>query len=94
MKQRYKYRIYPPPAQRIPLAQVFGCARVAWNDALAFCQQLYREGEKYPGFVSLSKRFTALKKSDAYIWLADVAAVPLQQSLKDLEVAFRYRPVA
>ena len=89
MKQRYKYRIYPTPAQCTALAQLFGCTRVAWNDALAECQRLYREGEKYPGFFALSKRFTILKKSGAYIWLSDVAAVPLQQSLKDLDVAFR-----
>lgn len=89
MKQRYKYRIYPTPTQCIALAQLFGCSRVAWNDALAHCQALYRDGEKYPGFAALSKRFTALKKSEAYCWLSEVAAVPLQQSLKDLDVAFR-----
>lgn len=89
MKQRYKYRLYPTPAQCKLLAQVFGCSRVAWNDALAFCRYEYAEGRKYPGFVSLSKRFTELKKADAFVWLSEVAAVPLQQSLKDLDVAFR-----
>ena len=89
MKQRYRYRIYPTPTQAALLARQFGCGRVAWNNALAFCQDLYRTGEKYPGFVALSKRFTALKKSEAYLWLAEVAAVPLQQVLKDLDVAFR-----
>ena len=89
MKQRYKYRIYPTPAQRKSLAQLFGCSRVAWNDALSFCLDEYAEGRKYAGFVSLSKRFTALKKADAYLWLSEVAAVPLQQSLRDLDVAFR-----
>ena len=89
MKQRYKYRIYPTPTQRVLLAQLFGCSRVAWNNALAFCRDEYAEGCKYSGFVSLSKRFTALKKTEAYSWLADVAAVPLQQSLKDLDIAFR-----
>lgn len=89
MKQRYKYRIYPTPAQRKSLAQVFGCSRVAWNNALAFCRDEYAEGHKYLGFASLCKRLTALKKADAYSWLAEVAAVPLQQSLKDLDIAFR-----
>lgn len=89
MKQRYKYRIYPTPEQSIRLAQLFGCTRVAWNEALAFCQQSDKKGEKYPGFAGLCKRLTALKKAEAYIWLADVSSVPLQQSLKDLDVAFR-----
>ena len=89
MKQRYKYRIYPTPTQCVSLAQLFGCGRVAWNNALAFCRDEYATGQKYPGFVSLSKRLTALKKSDAYLWLSEVAAVPLQQSIRDLDVAFR-----
>ena len=88
MKQRYKYRIYPTPTQCKSLAQLFGCSRFAWNDALAFCRDEYAQGHKYSGFVSLSKRFTALKKTEAYLWLAEVAAVPLQQSLRNLDVAF------
>ena len=89
MKQRYKYRIYPTPAQCKSLGQLFGCSRVAWNDALAFCRDEYAEGRKYAGFVSLSKRFTALKKSETHLWLSAVAAVPLQQSLRALDVSFR-----
>ena len=89
MKQRYKYRIYPTPVQCKSLAQLFGCSRVAWNNTLAFCRAEYAEGRKYSGFASLSKRFTALKKTEAFTWLSEVAAVPLQQSLKDLDIAFR-----
>jgi putative transposase len=31
---RYRYRIYPSPAQRQALARAFGCARVVCNDCL------------------------------------------------------------
>ncbi len=90
MKLRYRYRIYPTPGQVIELAQLFGCSRVAWNNALAFCRDEYAAGRKHPGFVvALSKRFTALKQTEAFLWLPEVAAVPLQQSLRDLDVAFR-----
>ena len=89
MKQRYKYRIYPEAAQRKSLAQLFGCSRVVWNDALAKCQRLYEEGEKYPGSAALMRSLTAAKKTEKKAWLSDVAAVPLQQSLRDLDVAFR-----
>ncbi len=71
------------------LSQMFGCSRVAWNNALAFCQDEYAAGRKYPGFVVLSKRFTSPKKTEMYLWLSDVSSVPLQQSLKDLDIAFR-----
>jgi putative transposase len=44
MKARYQYRFYPTDQQRQSLAQVFGCVRVVWNDALAICKQ----SEKLP----------------------------------------------
>ena len=89
MKQRYRYRLYPTPLQAISLAQLFGCTRVVWNDALAECQRLYREGEKFPGSAALMRSLSAAKKTPERAWLADVSSVPLQQSLRDLDVAFR-----
>ena len=35
------------------------------------------------------RSLTAAKKTEERAWLSDVAAVPLQQSLRDLDVAFR-----
>lgn len=85
MKARYRYRIYPSDQQRQSLAQLFGCVRVVWNDALAFCKQ----SERLPGFNKLSAILTATKKTEDRIWLADVSAVPLQQSLRNLDIAYR-----
>jgi putative transposase len=39
MKARYQYRFYPTNQQQQSLAQLFGCCRVVWNDALAICKQ-------------------------------------------------------
>lgn len=39
----YRYRIEPTPAQQVMLGRVFGCARVAFNDALRV------RDEAYPG---------------------------------------------
>ena len=90
MKQRYRYRIYPNEGQVIRLAQMFGCSRVVWNDALAECQRLYSQGEKYPGFAVLAKQMiTETKRTVERSWLADVSVVPLQQSVRALDVAFR-----
>ena len=90
MKQRYRYRLYPNEGQAIRLAQMFGCSRVVWNDALAFCQLLYSQGEKYPGFPVLAKQMITLaKRTVERSWLADVSVVPLQQSVRTLDVAFR-----
>ncbi|WP_083862252.1 RNA-guided endonuclease TnpB family protein [Baaleninema simplex] len=84
MKARYKYRFYPTDRQRVSLAQLFGCVRVAWNDALASSKS-----DKYPGYKALSKALTQSKKTEERRWLNDVSSVPLQQSLKQLDAAFK-----
>lgn len=90
MKLRQRYRIYPTERQANRLAQMFGCSRVVWNDALAACQRLYGEGEKYPGFAVLAKQtITAAKQTEERSWLSDVSVVPLQQSVRKLDTAFR-----
>ena len=85
MKARYQYRFYPTDQQQRSLAQLFGCCRVVWNDALALCKQ----AEKLPGFNKLSAFLTQTKKTLERSWLADVSAVPLQQSLRNLDAAYR-----
>lgn len=89
MKARYRYRVYPTNAQKAALAQLFGCCRVVWNDALAFCQKSYQKGKKYLGESELQKRFiTQAKKTELRAWLKDVSNIPLQQSIQDLGQAF------
>lgn len=85
MKVRYQYRIYPTIGQQQSLAQLFGCVRVVFNDALAFSKQ----SGKYPGVNLLSARLTQAKKTDERVWLNDVSSVPLQQALQDLNAAYR-----
>jgi putative transposase len=90
MKLRYRYRIYPTQVQAKSLSQLFGCTRVVWNDALAFCQETWKAGIKYPGASELMKQFiTQAKKLDGRQWLGEVSNIPLQQSIRDLDVAFR-----
>ncbi|CAD0233046.1 MULTISPECIES: RNA-guided endonuclease InsQ/TnpB family protein [Planktothrix] len=88
MKARYRYRIYPTDQQKRLISQLFGCCRVVFNDALAYCQQEYQNGNKKPSSNELSKRLTELKKTEEKEWLTEVSSVPLQQSLRDLEQAY------
>ena len=85
MKARYQYRFYPTNQQRQSLAQLFGCVRVVWNDALAFC----KESEKLPGYNRLARMLTQAKKTESRQWLGDVSSVPLQQSLRQLATAYK-----
>ncbi|NWF60999.1 MAG: transposase [Fischerella sp.] len=86
MKARYQYRFYPTDQQRQRLAQLFGCVRVVWNDALAICKQ----SEKLPKNSDLQKLvITQAKKTVGREWLATVSNIPLQQSVADLGVAYK-----
>jgi putative transposase len=90
MQLRYRYRCYPTPGQVQALARSFGCARVVWNDALALSTKLYGDGQKYPGSAALqSLVITAAKRTPERAWLAEASHSMLQQSVRDLDRAFR-----
>jgi putative transposase len=86
MKARYQYRFYPTDQQRQDLARLFGCVRVVWNDALAIC----KKSEKKPRSGDLQQRvITQAKKTEERAWLSEVSNIPLQQSVADLDTAFK-----
>jgi putative transposase len=85
MKARHQFRFYPTDQQQKSLAQLFGCVRVVWNDALA----VSKAAEKYPGYNKLSSALTLIKKTEERTWLKDVSSVALQQSLRNLDVAYK-----
>jgi putative transposase len=90
MRLRYRYRIDPTPAQRQALAQAFGCARVVWNDGLRLREDAYRAGLPFVGSAEVSHRVVTLaKRTPERSWLGDVSVVVLQQSLADLDRAYR-----
>ena len=86
--KRYRYRAYPKPGQKQPIAALFGCVRVVYNDALAYAEKSYKDTKKKPSHQELSARLTVLKKTTEKRWLSEVSAVPLQQSLRDLDKAY------
>ncbi|WP_156249760.1 RNA-guided endonuclease InsQ/TnpB family protein [Lentzea aerocolonigenes] len=90
MQLRYNFRVYPEPSQRDALARAFGCARVVFNDALRARRTAHEHGEPYPSDGELSKRvITLAKATPERAWLGEVSAVVLQQSLADLNTAYR-----
>jgi putative transposase len=90
MHLRYAYRTYPDAAQRRALAQAFGCARVVWNDCLRARNEAHAAGRPYIRTAELSRtHITEAKRTPERAWLAEVSAVVLQQSLRDLDRAFK-----
>ncbi len=88
-KRAYKYRFYPTDEQKRLLAQTFGCARFVYNWALRLRSDAYYQEQKRINYHDTSAALTALKRQPEYAWLNDVASVPLQQSLRHLDGAFR-----
>jgi putative transposase len=90
MQLRYNYRAYPDATQRRALTRAFGCARVVWNDCLRDRRGAHAAGLPYVKSADLSKlRITQAKRTEERAWLADVSAVVLQQSLRDLDTAYK-----
>ncbi|MET9046701.1 RNA-guided endonuclease TnpB family protein [Streptomyces sp. NPDC004362] len=89
MQLRYSFRVYPSAGQRSALARAFGCARVVFNDALRVREEARAAGLPFVTSAELSKRLTAAKKAPERVWLGEVSAVVLRQSLRDLDTAYK-----
>ncbi|MEU6709078.1 RNA-guided endonuclease InsQ/TnpB family protein [Streptomyces wuyuanensis] len=90
MQLRYSFRLYPSASQRTALARAFGCARVVYNDALRARETARSEGLPFPKTGDLSKQLvTEAKNTPERAWLTEVSSVVLQQSLRDLDTAYR-----
>lgn len=87
MKTRWTFRCYPTPEQEAHLARTFGCVRYVWNWALRLRSDSYRAGEAI-GYAETDRRLTRLKCEPETVWLNEVSSVCLQQSLRELQVAF------
>lgn len=85
----FKFRLYPSKEQQKALAVQFGHARFVYNYFLQERSEHYQttgEGLTYQDTTGL---LTELKRSLDYEWLREADSQVLQQSLKDLDQAFR-----
>src|SRR4051794_29594664 len=83
----HKIALDPNMAQRIYFSRAAGCARWAWNWALAEWQKQYKAGGK-PSEVSLRRDLNVIKRAQ-YPWLYDVTKCAVQEAIIDLGTAFR-----
>ena len=83
----HRIALDPTPAQRIALARAAGCARVAWNWALAEWKRKYDAGEK-PSFRTVQAAWNAAKHG-LFPWLKERPKDANLTPLLDLATAFR-----
>ncbi|WCB32156.1 IS200/IS605 family element RNA-guided endonuclease TnpB [Fusobacterium polymorphum] len=87
MEKAYKFRFYPTKSQIKKLNSTFGCVRYVYNHFLDLKQELYNKEKKSMSYNQCSKELTVLKKEKK--WLKDVDKFSLQNSLKDLDKAYK-----
>ena len=89
MELTFKYRIYPNVAQRKTIAKTFGCCRWVYNQTLAKRIKAYENGEKLTHINECIKQIAVWKKDEETCWLKDADSMALQQSLRDLDKAYK-----
>lgn len=87
MNKSFKVRIYLNKEQQILIDKTFGCTRFIYNFMLNLKQKLYKNFNINLSYNNMSKILTELKRHK--LWLKEVDAVSLQQSLKDLDNAYQ-----
>ena len=88
-KRAYKFRFYPTTEQEQLLAQTFGCVRYVYNHVLRWRTDAYYKEQVKVGYVEANAELTRLKRIAEAEFLNDVSCVPLQQSLRHQQTAFK-----
>lgn len=89
MERGFKYRIYPNESQRDQIARTLGCCRFVYNRALDVKKTAYSETGKSIATNDLIKMIPAWKRDPETSWLAQVDSMALQQSIRDLDRAYK-----
>ena len=88
MQKGLKIRIYPNKQQKMLIDKTLGCARLVYNKGLEWRRTTYLSGGK-ANYASSCRYLTALKHDPAFVFLNEADSMALQQSLKDLDRAYR-----
>lgn len=89
IEKTYKFRIYPNREQEELIQKTFGCVRYVYNRALAERIELYKNEGKSIGFFEQNKHLTSWKQEEEHEWLKEPDSRSLQNSLRDLDSAYK-----
>lgn len=87
MLKAYKYRIYPNKEQEIIINKSIGSCRFVFNHYLSLRIDEYKTNNKSLNYNDNANDLKNLKKE--YEWLKEVDSISLQQTLKDLDQAYK-----
>ena len=87
MEKTFRYRIYPNKTQCRLLAGIFGCSRFVFNYYRHRRKEMYEIDGLTMSYVDCVKDLTGLKEE--HQWLKETDSRALQNSLKDLDRAYK-----
>ncbi|WP_414553177.1 IS200/IS605 family element RNA-guided endonuclease TnpB [Anabaena sp. CCY 0017] len=87
MQKAFKVTLIPNHNQQVLINKTIGCARFVYNHFLALKQELYTTEQKPLNYNACSQQLTLFKKEIE--WLKEVDKFALQNSLKNLETAYK-----
>jgi putative transposase len=88
VQRAYRYHFYPTPEQASVLSRTFGCVRLVYNRGLDVRTAAWHADQRRVTYPQTSAMLTSWKRTEELAFLNEVAAVPLQQSLRHLQGAF------
>ena len=89
IKKGYKARLYPTKEQERIIKVNIDNSRFVYNYFLAERIRAYKEKKEKLTYNEMAHMLTLLKRDKDHLWLNESDAVALQQSLRDLEKAYR-----
>lgn len=89
MNKTYKLRIYPNKKQEEIIMKTIGCSRFIYNYFLNYRINMYSEHGKSSSYIETNNICTKLKKEEAYLWLREADKFALNNSLRDLDMAYK-----
>ncbi len=89
MIRSFKIRLLPNEQQQELLWKHANCSRFIWNFGLAYQENLFKNNQKHLSGYDLKKVVTQIKKQDKYSWLNDISAQTLNNTILDLDDAYK-----
>ncbi|HHG4015164.1 TPA: RNA-guided endonuclease InsQ/TnpB family protein [Escherichia coli] len=87
--QAFKFQLRPGGQQEREMRRFAGACRFVFNRALARQNENHEAGNKYIPYGKMASWLVEWKNATETQWLKDSPSQPLQQSLKDLERAYK-----
>ena len=89
MLKSYKYKLNPSEEQIVLLNKHFGSIRFTYNFFLNERKKEYEINKNTINYYDNAKSLTELKKQEEFSWLNEINSQSLQDSLKNLETAYK-----